>query len=70
MTNLNINIWKCRVIISKNLGIGQSSVSNVISEYNTKGTVTSPCKTQEKKSYKDRFADLQLNIVFRHVNSF
>lgn len=61
MKNLKVTIRDCCITISKNLGIGQRTVSNVISEYNTKGTVTSPCKTREKKSYKDLYDDLQLN---------
>jgi len=68
--NPKVTIRDCRITISKNLGIGQRTVSNVISEYNTKGTVTSPCKTREKKSYKDLYDDLQLNTIRRHVHSF
>ncbi|CAI6372171.1 unnamed protein product [Macrosiphum euphorbiae] len=70
MKNPNITLRDCRIVISKNLGIGQRTVSNVISEYNTKKTVTSPCKTRQKKTYKDLYDDLQLNTIRRHVHSF
>lgn len=70
MKNPKVTIRDCRINISKTLGIGQRTVSNVISEYNTKWTVTSPCKTREKKSYKDLYDDLQLNTIRRHVHSF
>jgi len=70
MKNPNIKIRDCRILISKNLGIGQRNVSNVISEYNNKKIVTSPSKTRQKKSYKDLYDDLQLNTIRRHIHSF
>lgn len=70
LKNPNVSIRDCRISISKELGIGQRTVSNVLSEYNTKKTVTSPCKTRQKKSYKDLYDDLQLNTIRRHVHSF
>lgn len=66
----NITVREARIFISKQLGIGQRTVSNVISEYNSKKTVTSPSKTRIKPSFKDKFDDVQLNTVRRHVHSF
>jgi len=68
--NPNITVREARIYISKLLGIGQRTVSNVISEYNTKKTVTSPCKIRIKASFKDKFDDLQMNAVRVHVHSF
>ncbi|CAI6371373.1 unnamed protein product [Macrosiphum euphorbiae] len=78
MKNPNITLRDCRIVISKNLGIGQRTVSNVISEYNTIKTVTSPCKTRQKKPIKIymmiynliQFVDMSipfgLTRLFRH----
>lgn len=64
-----MSVREFRIIISKQLGIGQRTVSTVISEYNTKGTVTSPSKICHKKSFKDFFDDLVRNTV-RRVDMF
>ncbi|XP_025191554.1 uncharacterized protein LOC112591831 [Melanaphis sacchari] len=68
--NPNLTVREARIYISKQLGIGQRTVSNVISEYNTNKTVTSPCKTRIRTSFKDKFDDLQMNTVRFHVHSF
>lgn len=68
--NPKVPIRECRITISKQLGIGQCTVSNTISEYNNKKTVTSPKRTRCKKSFKDSFDDLHRNTVRRHVQSF
>lgn len=68
--NPKITVREARICLSKQLGIGQRTVSNVISEYNSTKTVTSPSKTRNKPSFKDKFDDIQLNTVRRHVHSF
>lgn len=68
--NPKLTVREARIFISKQLGIGQRTVSNVISEYNNNKTVTSPSKTRNKPSFKDKFVDVQLNTVRLHVHSF
>lgn len=68
--NPNITVRDSHILISKQLGIGQRTISNAISEYNSRKTVTSPIKTRQKKGYKDLFDDFELNLVCRHVHSF
>ncbi|CAI6371585.1 unnamed protein product [Macrosiphum euphorbiae] len=68
--NPNLTVREARICISKELGIGQRTVSAVISEYNSRKTVTSPSKSRNKKSLKDKLDDIQLNTVRRHIHSF
>ncbi|KAE9521639.1 hypothetical protein AGLY_017935 [Aphis glycines] len=68
--NPNLTVREARIYISKQLGIGQRTFSNVISEYNSNKTVTSPCKTRIRTSFKYKFDDLQMNTVRFHVHSF
>ncbi|KAE9521384.1 hypothetical protein AGLY_018206 [Aphis glycines] len=68
--NPNLTVREARIYISKQLGIEQRTVSNVISEYNSNKTVTSPCKTRIRTSLKYKFDDLQMNTVRFHVHSF
>ncbi|XP_060854825.1 uncharacterized protein LOC132932459 [Rhopalosiphum padi] len=68
--NPKLTVREARICISQNLGIGQRTISNVISEYNSKRTVTSPSKTRIKPSLKDKLDDMQLNTVRRHIHSF
>ncbi|VVC36590.1 HAT, C-terminal dimerisation domain,Domain of unknown function DUF4371 [Cinara cedri] len=60
--NPKLTVQEARIFISKQLGTGQRTVSNVISEYNSGKTVTSPSKTRNKPSFKDnRRRDTILN---------
>jgi hypothetical protein len=68
--NPKLTVREARICISQDLGIGQRTISNVISEYNSKRTVTSPSKTRIKPSLKDKLDDMQLNTVRRHIHSF
>jgi len=68
--NPDLTVRDARIYISKLLGIGQRTVSNIISEYNSKKTVTSPCKNRTKASFKEKFDDMQMNAVRLHVHSF
>jgi len=68
--NPDVTVRDARMYISKLLGIGQRTISNVIKEYNSKKTVTSPCKTRTRTSYKEKFDDVQMNAVRFHVHSF
>lgn len=68
--NPHVTVRYARIYISKLLGIGQRTVSNVISEYNSKKTVTSPCKNRTRISFKEKFDDIQMNAVRLHVHSF
>ncbi|XP_026804113.1 uncharacterized protein LOC113547801 [Rhopalosiphum maidis] len=68
--NPNITVREARIYISKLIGIGRRTVSNVIREYNANKTVISPCKTRIMTSFKDKFDDLQMNAVRLHVHSF
>lgn len=68
--NPNITVREARTYVSKQLGIGQRTVSNIISEYNSNKTVTSPCKTRIRTSFKEKFDDVKMNTVRLHVHSF
>lgn len=68
--NPKITVREARILISNQLGVGQRTVSNVISEYNSSKTVTSPSKSRNKPSFKDKFDVIQLNTVRRHIHSF
>jgi transposase len=59
-----------RQLISKELGIGERTISKTISEYNSTKTITSPCKKRTRLSFKDSFDDFDRNAVRRHVHSF
>lgn len=61
--NPDVTVRDARIYISKLLGIGQRTVSNVISEYNSKKTVTSPCRNRTRTSFKEKFDDIQMNAV-------
>lgn len=67
--NSKITIRECRIVLSKRLGIGQRTISNTISEYNTSKSVMSPNRRRCKKSFKDDFDDLHRNTMRRHVHS-
>ena len=58
LKNPMISVRESRIILSKQLGIGQRTISNVITEYNFRKTVTSPSKTRQKKSFIEQFNDL------------
>jgi len=68
--NPKLTVREARISISQDLGIGQRTVSDVISEYNSRKTVSSPSKTRNKQSLKDKLDDIQLNTVRRHIHSF
>ena len=68
--NPKITLRECRIAISKELGIGQRTVSTTITQYNTTKTVVSPSKNRIKKSYKDTFDEFHRNVVRQHVHAF
>lgn len=68
--NPNILVRECRVIISKELGVGEKTVSNTIMEYNNSKNVKSPNKKRNKKSYKYTFDEFHRNAVRQHVHVF
>lgn len=68
--NPSITVREACIYISKQLGIGQRTVSNIIGEYNSHKTVTSPCKTRIRTSFKEKFNDLKMNTVRLHVHTF
>jgi len=51
--NPDVTVGDARIYISKLLGVGQQTVSNVISEYNFKKVLTSPCKNGTRTSFKE-----------------
>ncbi|VVC27951.1 Ribonuclease H-like domain,Winged helix-turn-helix DNA-binding domain [Cinara cedri] len=63
-------IRKYRQIISKELGIGEKTVSNTIAEYNNTKTVTSPSKKRIRISFRNVFDEFHRSTIRRHVHSF
>ncbi|CAI6363976.1 unnamed protein product [Macrosiphum euphorbiae] len=56
--------------ISKELGIGATTISKTIMVYNRSKIVISPCRTRAKISARIIFDEFQRNVVRRHVHSF
>ncbi|XP_022160092.1 uncharacterized protein LOC111026344 [Myzus persicae] len=57
--------------LSKELGIGATTISTTITEYNNSKTVISPSKTRIKTSFRDTYyEEFERNVVRRHVHSF
>ncbi|XP_026818991.1 uncharacterized protein LOC113557623 [Rhopalosiphum maidis] len=56
--------------LSKELGIGATTISTTITEYNNTKKVISPCKKRVKTSFLDTFEEFERNVVRRHVHSF
>lgn len=66
--NPNITIRECRAVISKELGIGQRTVSTTITEYNHTKTVVSPNRKRVRISFKDTFDGFDRYAVRQHVH--
>ncbi|XP_060873383.1 uncharacterized protein LOC132947190 [Metopolophium dirhodum] len=65
----NMSLRQMRTIISKEMGIGESTVHRTIKEYNTSNTVKSPKRTKVRAQMTDTFDDFARNAVRRHVHS-
>lgn len=68
--NPKITVREARNIISKELGVGEKTVSSTISDYNNSKIVKSPSRKRMKTSFKQLFDDMHRNTVRRHVHSF
>jgi len=64
------SISTLRQEISKELGIGESTISNTIMVYNRSKIVISPSRTRVKVSDRIIFEEFQRNVVRRHIHSF
>ncbi|XP_025191724.1 uncharacterized protein LOC112591976 [Melanaphis sacchari] len=61
-------LYKLVKKIADSMGIGKTTVGNVIKEYNESKTVTIPKRKRAKKSFLDTFDDFDKNAVRGHVH--
>lgn len=65
----NMSMRQMRTIISKALGIGESTVHRTIIEYHKTNAVKSPKRTKVRTKITEKFDDFARNAVRRHVHS-
>lgn len=65
--NPRLTIREARVILSKELGIGQKTISNTITQYRENKTVSSPNKTKIFKNVTDKVDDLDKYAIRRKI---
>ncbi|XP_025191797.1 uncharacterized protein LOC112592046 [Melanaphis sacchari] len=65
----NVSIRNMRRIISKSMGIGDSTVYRIINEYKKKNTVTSPKRKRVRENIFHLYDDFSRNSVRRHIHS-
>lgn len=68
--NPNITIREVRVILSNELGIGETTIFNTISEYRNTKTVSSPNKTRTCKNITTKINDFYKEAIRRKVYQF
>ncbi|XP_050066442.1 uncharacterized protein LOC126555585 [Aphis gossypii] len=67
--NPNMSMREMRAIISKTMGVGESTVHRTIINYKETKTVVSPKRTRVRKQITEAFDDFDRNAVRRHVHS-
>jgi len=67
--NPNMSMREMRAIISKTMGVGESTVHRTISNYKETKTVISPKRTRVREQITEAFDDFDRNAVRRHVHS-
>ncbi|XP_022176671.1 uncharacterized protein LOC111038053 [Myzus persicae] len=65
----NMSMRSMRQIISKNMGIGESTVHRTINEYKESCTVTSPKRKRVRENVFHLYDDFSRNAVGRHVHN-
>jgi len=65
----NMSMRQMRTLISKDMGIGESTVHRTINEYNKTNAVKSPKRTKVRAKITETFDDFARNAVRRHVHS-
>lgn len=68
--NEHLTIRVARVILSKELGIGQKTISNTITQYRENKTVSSPNKTKIFKNVAEKIDDLDKYAIRRKIRQF
>jgi len=67
--NPDMSMRKMREIISKSMGIGESTVHRTINDYKEKNTVVSPKRKRARIQIIETFDEFARNTVRRHVHS-
>lgn len=65
----SMSMRQLRAIISKTIGIGESTVHRTISNYKENNTVISPKRKSVRVQITETFDDFARNAVRRHVHS-
>lgn len=65
----NMSMRQMRAIISKSMGIGESTVHRAINNYKANNTVTSPKRKRVRAQITETFDDFARNAVRKHVHS-
>ena len=57
-------------LMSKEIGIGQRTISTTLSEYKNKGTVSSPNKKKVRLTITDKIDDFDKNAIRQKIHGF
>lgn len=68
--NPRLTITEARAALSKELGIGQKTISNTISQYRQNKTVSSPNKTKIFQNVVSKIDDFDKNAIRRKIHQF
>lgn len=63
-----ISIRELRGILSKELGIGETTISNTIKEYRETKTVRSPNKERHPKNFTTKMDDFDKHAIRRKIH--
>lgn len=66
----NLTVRKAREILSKELGIGQKTISNTIAQYRENKTVSSPNKIKIFKNVETKVDDFDKYAIRRKIHQF
>ncbi|XP_025192658.1 uncharacterized protein LOC112592720 [Melanaphis sacchari] len=66
----NLTVRKAREILSKELGIGQKTISNTIAQYRESKTVSSPNKIKIFKNVETKVDDFDKYAIRRKIHQF
>jgi len=70
LVNPKLSIRQARSLLSKELGIGITTVSNTLTEYRNFKTVSSPNRTKIFKNVNDKVDDFDREVIRRQVHQF
>lgn len=57
-------------LMSKEIGIGQRTITTTLSEYKKKGTISSPNKTKIRPTIIDKIDDFDKNAIRQKIHGF